>query len=187
MSDINLSIGIKLKQIRTKRNLSLSELEKITGVSKSMLGQIERNESNPTVNTMWKIAKGLDVSFSYFIEEDREKVSVISRENISPLVEGDGKYRVYPLFTFVQEKKFEIYNIEVEPQYGYESESHSRGVEEYVVVSKGVLEMIINDNIYKIKEGDAIFFAADRVHTYRNNTDSLVKAQVLVNYPLISY
>jgi transcriptional regulator with XRE-family HTH domain len=187
MDDINLSIGIKLRQLRRKRNLSLSDLEKMTGVSKSMLGQIERNESNPTVNTMWKIAKGLDVSFSYFIEEDREKVSIISRENIRPLVEGDGKYRVYPLFTFDQEKKFEIYNIEVEPHYGYESEAHSRGVEEYVVVSKGVLEMIVNDNIYKIKEGDAIFFAADRVHTYRNSSDSLVKAQVLVNYPLISY
>ncbi|OCL26525.1 DNA-binding protein [Orenia metallireducens] len=187
MSDINLSIGIKLRQIRTKRNLSLSELEKMTGVSKSMLGQIERNESNPTVNTMWKIAKGLDVSFSYFIEEDREKVTVISRDNTRPLLEGDGKYRVYPLFTFDQEKKFELYNIEVEPQYGYKSEAHSRGVEEYIVVSRGVLEMIINDNIYMIKEGDAIFFAADRVHTYRNSTDFLVKAHVLVNYPLIGY
>ncbi|WP_134116420.1 helix-turn-helix domain-containing protein [Orenia marismortui] len=187
MQDINLSIGKKLRQLRKKRDFSLSELEKITGVSKSMLGQIERNESNPTVKTLWKIAKGLDVSFSYFIEEDREKVSVISRDNINPLVEGDGKYRVYPLFTFDQEKKFEIYNIEVEDQYAYESEAHSRGVEEYITVSQGTLEMIINENTYTIKEGDAIFFAADRIHTYRNSTDSLVKAQVLVNYPLISY
>ena len=68
MKNLNLIIGNKLKDIRNKRNLSLDEVAKLTGVSKAMLGQIERGQSNPTVSTLWKIATGLKVSFSLFID-----------------------------------------------------------------------------------------------------------------------
>ena len=74
MEDLNLIIGNRLKTIRNNRNLSLSEVSEITGVSKAMLGQIERGQSNPTVSTLWKIANGLKVSFSMFIDEIKKKI-----------------------------------------------------------------------------------------------------------------
>lgn len=77
MKNLNLIIGNKLKDIRNKRNLSLDEVTKLTGVSKAMLGQIERGQSNPTVSTLWKIATGLKVSFSLFIDENQEDLQLI--------------------------------------------------------------------------------------------------------------
>ena len=66
MEYLNSLIGKKLKEIRSAKRLSLEEVTKLTGVSKAMLGQIERGISNPTVSTLWKIATGLKVSFSFF-------------------------------------------------------------------------------------------------------------------------
>ena len=63
MEDLNLIIGNRLKTIRNNRNLSLSEVSEITGVSKAMLGQIVRVKSNPTVSTLSKIAYGLKIFF----------------------------------------------------------------------------------------------------------------------------
>lgn len=60
-------LAATLKHLRQQRGWSLSRLAEETGVSKAMLGQIERNESSPTVATLWKIATGLNVPFSAFI------------------------------------------------------------------------------------------------------------------------
>lgn len=60
-------IAHHLKSERKKRGLSLDATSKLTGVSKAMLGQIEREESSPTISTLWKIASGLDTSFSAFL------------------------------------------------------------------------------------------------------------------------
>ena len=62
MDDINKIVAENLREIRRLRKLSLDGLAELTGVSKSMLGQIEREESNPTLQTLWKIAAGLRVS-----------------------------------------------------------------------------------------------------------------------------
>lgn len=60
------TIGERLKEIRANRVLTLDDTAKITGVSKPMLGQIERGQSIPTITTLWKIATGLKVPLSSF-------------------------------------------------------------------------------------------------------------------------
>jgi transcriptional regulator with XRE-family HTH domain len=68
--DITQHLAITLKILRQARGWSLSKLAEETGVSKAMLGQVERNESSPTVSTLWKIATGLNVPFSTFISPE---------------------------------------------------------------------------------------------------------------------
>ena len=60
-------LAATLKTLRQQRAWSVSRLAEETGVSKAMLGQIERNESSPTVATLWKIATGLNVPISAFL------------------------------------------------------------------------------------------------------------------------
>ena len=67
MSQIDRNIAYNLKRIRKSRNMSLDMLAEKTGVSKSMLGQIERGESNPTVETVSKIMEGIKISFEDLI------------------------------------------------------------------------------------------------------------------------
>ena len=55
-------VGQNLRRLRNGLGLSLDEASKLTGVSKAMLGQIERGESSPTISTLWKISSGLKVN-----------------------------------------------------------------------------------------------------------------------------
>ena len=63
------AIASNLREIRDKRNLSLDQLAQLTGVSKSMLRQIETGRSSPTIATIWKIANGLRVSFTTLLRK----------------------------------------------------------------------------------------------------------------------
>ena len=64
MKKISNRVALALKSLRETRGWSLDKTAEATGVSKAMLGQIEREESSPTVATLWKMARGFDVSFS---------------------------------------------------------------------------------------------------------------------------
>ena len=98
--DVNKIVSTNLKTIRESKKLSLDQAAKLTGVSKSMLGQIERGDTNPTISVLWKIANGLKVSFTSIIEKAASNAEIIRYEEIVPLKEDDGKYINYPIFLF---------------------------------------------------------------------------------------
>ena len=184
MNDIHIKIGRKINKIRRNKGLSLDKLADLTGVSKSMLGQIERGESIPTVTTLWKIATGLRMSFTSLLEEEKSAVSVVSVEDIEPLY-GEGQdYRVFPFFPFDPKKQFEIFLLEFGAGYVHNAESHNVGVEEYLIITKGKLEVEVDSETFTIHEGNAIRFFADLPHIYRNLTEEITKAILVLYYPL---
>ena len=69
MENIYKHIATTLKELRQQKGWSLDKAALATGVSKAMLGQIEREESSPTIATLWKIASGFNTSFSSFLED----------------------------------------------------------------------------------------------------------------------
>ena len=91
MEPMHERIGKKLKSIRTVRALSLDDAAALTGVSKPMLGQIERGQSVPTVTTLWKIATGLKVPLSSFLEEPRVEYAVAGASDDRVILGGRRK------------------------------------------------------------------------------------------------
>ncbi|MBO8170267.1 MAG: helix-turn-helix transcriptional regulator [Bacillaceae bacterium] len=183
MDGIHQKIGSRLKQIRQMRGLSLDKVSDLTGVSKAMLGQIERGVSNPTVSILWKIANGLKVSFSYFVEEDEPAVTMVSLSGVSPIMESDGHYKVYPLFPFKPDRQFEVYTVQLDANSQQASEAHPPGVEEYIIVTEGELVLKVDHETYTIREGDAVRFFADRPHAYINTGTKPVRFHNLIYYP----
>lgn len=183
MENIQKNIGENLRNIRKSRGYSLDQTGEITGVSKALLGQIERGESNPTVTTLWKIAKGLQVSFSSLINEEATDVVYVKLRNTIPIIENNGEYRVYSIFPFDPRKKFEIFTVEMELGCEHTSEKHNEGVEEYITVMTGELEMIIGDESFKVETGNSIRFLANKTHTYRNTGHGKTTYQAVMYYP----
>ena len=72
-------IAINLNELRTERNLTLGQLSKISGISKAMLSDIEKGNSNPTINTLWKIANGLNVPYTRLMEGIEKEATVIRK------------------------------------------------------------------------------------------------------------
>ena len=182
MKDFTIIIGKNLNNIRKQKNMSLDKVAELTGVSKAMLAQIEKGTSNPTVTTLWKIATGLKVSFSYFMEEEERDILLISRQEIKPIIENEEKMRVYPLFAYDNKRNFEVFTIELEAGCEHKSLAHNEGTEEYIIVSEGAMEVEIDNKIYRLASGDAIRYLADKAHCYRNITQSKVSFQHIIYY-----
>jgi XRE family transcriptional regulator, regulator of sulfur utilization len=163
--------------------LSLDQVAELTGVSKAMLGQIERGESNPTVTTLWKIATGLSLSFSTLLEEKTEKVKIVYPGQSHCISSDKGRYLVYPIFPYDSEKKMEIYTILLRPGAHQASPGHQYDIEEFITVSSGELELEIDGKNYTIPEGASISFVANLPHVYKNPSDKTVKLHLVIYYP----
>ncbi|WHY17566.1 XRE family transcriptional regulator [Paenibacillus sp. G2S3] len=183
MEEINLIIAENIKKIRKSKDLSLEKVAELTGVSKTMIGQIERGESTPTITTLWKIANGLKISFSALIDYPKPDTSVILRSEIQPLLEDNGKYRVYPSFPFDESKRFEGYTVEIDKGGYLDANSHMEGTEELITVFDGELSLRVNDNEYLLKSGDSITFKADKPHVYFNPGHTLTRLSMILYYP----
>lgn len=109
--DMNLVIAANLKALRAAKQLSLGEAAERTGVSKSMLGQIERGESSPTISTLWKIATGLQVSFTSLMEQPEPQTQLIREADMQPLTGDEGRFLLYPVIQSCAGRPFEILDL----------------------------------------------------------------------------
>ncbi|AWB10285.1 transcriptional regulator, XRE family with cupin sensor [Thermodesulfobium acidiphilum] len=184
MDDLNFIIANNLKKIREKRKLSLDKLSEITGVSKSLLSQIERAESNPTVTTLKKITTGLKISFTALLESPKPNVDVVRFNNITPIIEDGGKYRVYPIFPFDENRRFEIYIVELDKDSSIRAIAHPDRTQEFITVFEGELKVSLGEEELIISKGDSIRFFADKPHIYSNIYYSITRLSMILYYPI---
>ncbi|HET7627090.1 MAG TPA: XRE family transcriptional regulator [Bacillales bacterium] len=183
MEEIHLVIARNLKALRETKKLSLEKVAQLTGVSKTMIGQIERGESTPTITTIWKIANGLKVSFTSLIQKPQPETQVVLRDEVQTLSEDNGKYRVLPYFPFEEKRRFEVYTVEIDKGGFLSADPHHEGTEEIVTVFEGELTVRVNDKEYTVQSGDAIQFKADRPHVYHNSGERLTRVSMILYYP----
>lgn len=182
MKEINDIIAENLKLYRKQNGYSLEHLSYLTEVSKTMLGQIERKESIPSITTLWKIANGLKVSFTELTQENDEIIRKITLNDIQPLALEDNKYQIYPYFKFDIEKKFESYMVLIEPGGTMSGEPHGSGTMEYITVFDGTLTLTLADEQFIIKENESIKFNANMFHNYANNHDATIRINMVIHY-----
>ena len=80
MDSMNMIVAKNIKRLREENKLSMDELAKLSGVSKSMLAQIERGDGNPTISTLWKISNGMKVPFDALTVRDVYKRQIVYDE-----------------------------------------------------------------------------------------------------------
>ena len=183
MGEPAVMIGARLREIRTELDLSLEEAAKRTGVSKPMLGQIERGQSIPTVTTLWKIATGLKTPLSSFLQERSPDYSIIRIGGEAPVTEDQGRMRAYPIFPYDPIRSMEVFFIAFDPGCRHISEKHSEGVEEYILVRSGTLQLVLNGREVLVGKDEAIRFRADIPHEYHNPFSEECTAYNLIFYP----
>lgn len=167
--NINIVVGRNLRRLRTQRGLSLDRLSQASSVSRAMLGQIELGRSIPTVNLLWKIAKGLDVPINVlFANSEREEFTILRAHRAKWLSSGNGRFVSRALFPLDAPRKEEFYEVRIAAQTIEEDLAHAPGTVEHLVVTKGTLEILIDKDWTRLEKGDTIIFPADRPHAYRN-------------------
>jgi transcriptional regulator with XRE-family HTH domain len=177
-------VGIRLREARASRGWSLDRAAQETGVSKAMLGQIERGESSPTVATLWKIAGGFRCSLTRFLVPEAAPEDTLFRsvtaERARP---ASDEMLVAPLFPFEARFGFEWMELTLLPGYERLSDPHAPGVTEHVLVISGQIEVLVDGQWHPLAEGEAVRFAADRPHGYRNTGALAAVCHDLIHYP----
>jgi transcriptional regulator with XRE-family HTH domain len=167
--DLTAIVGTNLKRARSERGLSLAELAQRSGVSRSMLNQIERGQSAPTINVLFRIAQALDLPFSDLLADARASgPRVLRAHQIRSVTSRDGQFVSRALFTFDGQRKAEVYELHLAPGGARHAEPHSPFTRESLTVSRGALDLTIAGEDHHLGTGDAIIFDADVAHSYRN-------------------
>jgi transcriptional regulator with XRE-family HTH domain len=182
--DINQIIADNLKRLRTERNLSLGGLSELSGISKVMLSQIEKGDTNPTINTLWKIAIGLKVPYTTLMDLQDRDTYLVKKEDITAQYTLEGHYRLYCYYPNTPHRNFEMFQIELDEGYQYNSIGHSEKSEEYIMVIEGELTLTIGNEIYILKADDTINFIASVKHIYYNSGKGILKAAITNYYPV---
>ena len=110
-------IAVNLKKLRTERNLSLGALASISGISKTMLSDIEKGNSNPTINTVWKIANGLKVPYTKLIDGVDDETTIVQRKETIKQTSENNAYRVYCYYTTTPTRNFELFYCELDAKH----------------------------------------------------------------------
>jgi XRE family transcriptional regulator, regulator of sulfur utilization len=162
--------------------LTLDQLAEMTEVSKPMLGQIERGESNPTVVTLWKIANGLHVPFSSFLENPTRRVTVIKGEDQPKVSDENGDYTIRNVLSIRHPHPTEAFHVCLLSGSHHVSPAHGSTVTEGIWVTRGQLLLELDEQVYVLNNGDSVHFTADMNHTYRNSYDDDCEFIVVLSY-----
>ena len=182
--DLNQIIAGNLRELRKDRGMTLDDVAEATGVSKSMLGQIERGDCGLSVATLWKITNGLKISFTALMTENRPRAQIVNNKALTPLTNGRPGFRLYPVFPTEPGRDFEILYIELDPDTESQSEPHEPGTEEYTLVYAGTLTLSVNGEVFQVPAGHSIRYNADCPHSYVNQGAEMVKLCMNIRYAM---
>lgn len=162
-------IGANLRELRTKRELSLDQTARMTGLSRTLLGQIELGTNTPSVGVVWRIARAFDVPFATLLAAPRTTTTTVLRQaSAKRLVSADGRFSSRALFPFGDSDRVEFYELWLAGHGREDAEAHQPGTRENLVITKGTLVLEVGGARHELGEGDAIVFGADVPHAYVN-------------------
>lgn len=181
---IHKELGERIKAIRLEKGMKIIEVANITGLTSSMISQVERSLISPSIDTLRKISNALSVSASYFFEDSETEVNNNNNGNTNFIIEKSPVVRKHqrkvlspgPGVTFyllnpdLSGPIELIYNI-YEPNTGTGSEQYTHIGTECGLILEGQLVITIGDKEYVLEKGDSITFSSEDPHSKTNRGD----------------
>ena len=178
-SEIHDRLAQSLRDARRARGLSLDAVAKLSGVSRSMVSQIERGESSPTVATLWNLTQALQVDFAGLLEGRPSGGIEVIRAEAAPVISGRGMgVRIRILSAPEAVGEHEVYELIFEPGGALLSDPHRPGCREHLAVIDGRLSVESGEAAERLGPGDTARYPADRPHAIR--ADGAARAILIV-------
>ncbi len=178
------AIGEKIRKLRLRKKISLADLGKHTGLSPSMLSQLENGKLAPTLPTLTRVAMVFDVGLDYFFSERAGQRPFAIARAAERLRFPDREGASNPAYVFeclaysAQEKAIQAYVAEFPPARPA-SEDHSHDGSELVYVAAGSVAIVYQGAQHVLGPGDSAFFDASEPHSYRCASESTATAVVV--------
>ncbi len=163
-------LGKTIQRLRKAYNLSLGELSEQSGVAKSIISQIERNETNPTLSTVVKLSRALDTTVDEVLRGETQSLFIEHQQKSAvPILESqDGLCRLAIAGPLNLIDFFQWYDFHAKPSGVLESSPHPAGTIEHLYVVTGELEVTTGGETRIVRSGEALRYRADVPHKIVN-------------------
>jgi len=167
---INRHLGARVKNLRGARGWSLESLATASGVSRSMLSQIEREQANPTLAVTLRIARAFGMTLGELLEMPgaASAVTVIRANDHTYHYRSDKHCRIRTLSPLNLEKDVEFYEVRLQPGGALRSSPHFEGTREFLTLQKGKLRIESGNDSEQVDPGDSASYRADVPHALIN-------------------
>lgn len=191
------TVGSRIKEKRQEEALSIRELARRTGLTASFISQVENEKANASLDSLRRISNALGVQMLYFLSELAERPEVVIEEpqqevpegsngmgrlfdRSSPLIKSNMRPRIflpdsgvtYELLTSRLDHKMEAFIGRIDPGTGNVAGRLSIPTEEFIFCLSGSLIVGINDQMYTLEQGDAIYFDGTQLTGLASGSDT---------------
>ena len=181
-ADPTPALGKTIQRLRKAYNMSLGELSEQSGVAKSIISQIERNETNPTISTVYRLSRALDTSIDEVLKADSGTAFLEHQaKSAIPILESqDGLCRLAIIGPLNLIDLTQWYDFQAKPKGVLESDPHPPGTVEHLYLLKGEVEITVGEEVKVAKAGEAIRYRADVPHKIRNTGEGDAHANMVL-------
>jgi XRE family transcriptional regulator, regulator of sulfur utilization len=175
-------VGEQIQRLRNERGMTLDDLSRAAGVSKSMLSEIERDKANPTIAVAWRLTNALGVNLDSLFAAPKapEAIAVSGPHEIPTLSGHDARYQLRVWGPIELAGKFEWYELTLQAGGALVSNAHEPGTREHLTVLHGAVEVEAAGATRRLKLGETARYVADEPHAIRNAGKSEAKALLVV-------
>ena len=170
--------------LRKKNKLTLDQLASLSGVSRSMLSQIERGQANPTLAVTFRIAQAFGISIGELVEQagSSANIDIVHADDPNNLFRADKECKIRTLSPLHTEKSVEFYELKIAPNACLKSAAHFEGARELLTVTQGSASIESGTTHCDLGVGDSAHYRADLEHCIENTGKGELVCFLVVTY-----
>lgn len=174
----------RVRDLRKRKGWTLEQLAAASGVSRSMLSEVENGRANPTVAVAHRIARAFGMSLGELVDAPSAtpKIDVIRADDRQYHYRSDKDCRIRTLSPLRLEKSVEYYELVLRPGGALRSSAHFAGARELLTVQRGAVRITSADDVQDLGEGDSAFYPADVPHAIENAAAAEAVCYLVVTY-----
>ncbi len=179
-------VGNRIREIRTKRNMTQQELADLADIPRATLATMEKDDANPGLAAVYKIAVALESTIDDLLEKQQNRIETILRDDMRHMKSGDGLYMattISPLSS--PELLQQIFTLQANST--FPGKPHPPGSEEYLHILAGEVILQVAGEETILRQGDSAHFRGNIKHSYSNPGKDEARGLVtILTYPKMS-
>jgi transcriptional regulator with XRE-family HTH domain len=164
-------LGARIRAERRSRGLSIERTAALSGISRSMVSEVERGAKTPSVLVLDRLATALGTSIARLLDEPAHEVPQVLRHAAQRVVRDPSGWERRVLSPVLPNVEFEFMRTTLGPGVDAgEFAAHAPGSREYVAVESGRLRLTVDDRPHVLHPGDSAYYPGDRRHAFADDT-----------------
>ena len=181
-----MKIGNKIRQLRLDSGLTLEELSKKSGIALATLSRIENGKMTGTLESHTKICKAMGITLAQLyadFEKEHKDVEMQAKGLGADVFVHNKKSSSEMLTSKVLNKRMMPIILSIQPDGATDKEENRAGVEKFIYMLEGKIEVIVGTEKYQLTKGDTLYFNASLPHQFKNSGDIEAKCMCVISPP----